>query len=606
LTASVASFLTKAQKRGTELPAPLSGALLLAAIRLSEAKSQGVRPYQLLVDDDGNLDLLSGEPPSGDAYAAPELRNGAVLSDDAKVLVYAAGALGYELATLTAPPSGEAVGEELQGPFAKIIRRAMADRQKRFRNLGEMARAVEAIHARPSKEEERLILSAVAASTPLPPAQKLAKLELERAVSPEPAPRPAEDPPPAKPPVFTEISDSLDLQPPPAEVAPPPQPTAGGSDAEPLRAELEAEKKARTELATAVQARTQEVRLLEMRLSLLEEQVRNSAPPPPPLSAVATLLRDVNLLIEQRRFTDAERLLRDPLVQDNALLQFRLGQALSSPGNASAPALGRAQAAFEKAGALDPSWAQPRVELGRLSLRLGRRQEADGHWKEALRLDPGCPEALAAAAPQVPARRGGAAGFALSAVGGAIAAALVVFVLRPATLSALAPTQPAAASPIPVPAPVQAQASALTSAPEAAPNPTRTTAPPPPVPAAQPAKLSLPELKLAAEPAPPATRAPRAESKPRSKKVASAGRAAAEAEAAKGDRALRAFDTKSAEAAFSAALKLDPTFPAAHRGMGMVYVLLGKNAEAKAAYNRYLQLAPEAPDRDQIARLVSR
>jgi len=83
-------------------------------------------------------------------------------------------------------------------------------------------------------------------------------------------------------------------------------------------------------------------------------------------------------------------------------------------------------------------------------------------------------------------------------------------------------------------------------------------------------------------------------------------RAAAELEAAKGDKALRAFDTKAAQAAFASALQLDPTLPAAHRGMGMVYVLLGKNAEAKAAYARYLELLPDAPDKDQIARLLSR
>lgn len=98
----------------------------------------------------------------------------------------------------------------------------------------------------------------------------------------------------------------------------------------------------------------------------------------------------------------------------------------------------------------------------------------------------------------------------------------------------------------------------------------------------------------------------RAEPKPRPKKVASGSRSAAEAEAAKGDKALRAFDTKAAEAAFSAALRLDPSLPSAHRGMGMVYVLQGKNADARSAYARYLQLAPDAPDKEQIARLVSR
>ena len=42
MTASVASFLTQAQKQGSELPPPLSGALLLAALRLSDRKQQAL------------------------------------------------------------------------------------------------------------------------------------------------------------------------------------------------------------------------------------------------------------------------------------------------------------------------------------------------------------------------------------------------------------------------------------------------------------------------------------------------------------------------------------------------------------------------------------
>ncbi|HZX96939.1 MAG TPA: hypothetical protein VFE90_20635, partial [Myxococcales bacterium] len=184
MTASVASFLTQAQKRGSELPPALSGALLLAAIRLSEHQQQALRPYQLLVDDDGALDLLTGEPPTGDGYSAPELRNGAVLPDDPRVLVYAAGALAYELITLAPPRQGQAPGKEVQGPLAPVIRKAMAERQQRYRTLGDMARAIERIHGRPSREEERLILAAVAGSTPLPAAQKLAKIELGRTTMP--------------------------------------------------------------------------------------------------------------------------------------------------------------------------------------------------------------------------------------------------------------------------------------------------------------------------------------------------------------------------------------------------------------------------------------
>lgn len=103
-------------------------------------------------------------------------------------------------------------------------------------------------------------------------------------------------------------------------------------------------------------------------------------------------------------------------------------------------------------------------------------------------------------------------------------------------------------------------------------------------------------------------KAARPEPKPRKKTASASGgnRAAAESAAARGDKALRAFDTSTARAAFESALKLDPALPGAHRGMGMVYVLLGKNAEAKAEYARYLELAPDAPDKDQIQRLLAR
>jgi regulator of sirC expression with transglutaminase-like and TPR domain len=123
-----------------------------------------------------------------------------------------------------------------------------------------------------------------------------------------------------------------------------------------------------------------------------------------------------------------------------------------------------------------------------------------------------------------------------------------------------------------------------------------------------PARQQEPETARRIRSEPEAARAARPEPKTRTRKVAASSpmRAAAEQEAAKGDKALRAFDTRSAQAAFSSALQLDPTLPTAHRGMGMVYMLLGKNAEAKAAYARYLELLPDAPDKDQIARQLAR
>jgi len=614
LTASVASFLARAQKRGTELPDALSGALLLAAIRLSEAKGQAIRPYQLLVDDEGNLDLLTGDPPTGDGYAAPELRNGAVLPDDARVLVYAAGALGYELSTLTTPRAGEEATAAVSGALGKVIRKAMADRQKRFKSLTEMARAIEAIHGRPSKEDERVILAAVASSTPLPAAQKLAKIELEKAVTPEAT----SNGEPGRSAVFTEISDEPEAQREP-QAAPAAGPiTEERHETERLRADLDAERRARADLGSVVQARLQELTQLATRLSVVEEQVRSPAPSAS-LSPSAAMAREVDELLDQRRFSEAERVLQNPLVQHSAVLQFRLGQTLSVPLDASASALTRAEAAFRRASDLDAGWVQPRARLGLLLLRQGKRKEAHAQLEAALRMDPGCPEALAALG-----RRGAlGAGFLLSGAVGAAAAAVLLLAVRPASplaraaaaapsiaVSAPVPVQSPAPEPV-VPLPRQ---SAAAPAPRAEPSLLPLPPPEPARPARtepEPARVARAETEpsRAARTEAEAARSPRPEPKTRSRKVAASSspmRAAAEQEAAKGDKALRAFDTKSAQAAFTSALQLDPTLPAAHRGMGMVYVLLGKNAEAKAAYARYLELLPDAPDKEQITRLLSR
>lgn len=617
MTASVASFLTQAQKKGVELPPALSGALLLAAVRLSDAQHQAVRPYQLLVDDDGALELLAGDAPATDGYAAPELRNGAVLSDDARVLVFAAGALGYELVTLTPPRQGEeGAGPEVKGPLAPVIRKALAERQHRFKSLRDMARAIEAIQGRPTREEERLILAAVAASTQLPASQKLAKMELQKAAMPEAAHVTPPKPAPSTP-AFTQVWDPLENQPPAKAPDPPPAPPPPAVvTPEPAQAAIEAQERTR-ELAAALETRTRELANLGTRLHMLEEQVRSSPPPTPtpppapPLSGATALARDVKDLLDRRSFAEAERALQGPLVENDATLQLLLGQALSSATGADAGQLDRAAAAFRRASTLDAAWARPHALLGAVLWRQGKRPEARSEFRAALRIDPACPEALAVLSTSRP----GVPALALAGAAGALATALLSFVLRPS--AAIVPAEPriAASSAVETPSPKPP------AAPPQAPSPDpRTATPQPQVPHASPAPALPPPSPApqAQQPAPPskepiALRLPgpepvrkvRADPKPpRPKK--SGNRAAAESESAKGDQALRAFDAKAAEAAFSSALKLDPTLPSAHRGLGMVYVLLGRNAEAKAEYARYLELAPDAPDKDRIARVLAR
>jgi Flp pilus assembly protein TadD len=55
-------------------------------------------------------------------------------------------------------------------------------------------------------------------------------------------------------------------------------------------------------------------------------------------------------------------------------------------------------------------------------------------------------------------------------------------------------------------------------------------------------------------------------------------------------------DTKTALASYKRVLQANPTFSAAWRNVGLVYERLGDKPAAHAAFQRYLQLAPGAPD----------
>ena len=499
MSASVADLLADVRQRGVQLPPVLAGALLLSAVRLSHERGEGLRPDLLLVDDAGRLSLKAGGD-GNDAYNAPELRNGAVLPDDPRALVYAAGAFGYELVTLARLMPDKVPGAELRGPLARVIRKAVAlDRNMRYRSLADMAEAIEKIHPVPTPDEEKLILSAVAQKGTT--AQKLSRMATPSDAA-------------GVHPVFARQWDPLEA---PSEVffAPPEAPPA--SAPEPLSIEPG---------------------VIEMG----EDQARAAHVAAAPADAVAEL----------RALLDAERKERKA---DLEVLESRL---------------------------------QNFARLGARILAI------EGQIK--LLAERTLPDAVVESAPApAPAASALATRGILFALGsGAAVGAAGVFALMLAA-------RPTVRSP-PV-APLAVAALQPSEPPAKAPQPS--VAAPAPAPQVAEAKAAEAEARPAAEPDAPSSRAARLEKRPR-KTAASAGRAAATAEAAKGDRALRAFDTQSALSSFEAAARLDPSLPAAHRGLGMVYVLQGKNAEAKIEYQKYLQLSPEAPDADQIKRLLER
>lgn len=59
-----------------------------------------------------------------------------------------------------------------------------------------------------------------------------------------------------------------------------------------------------------------------------------------------------------------------------------------------------------------------------------------------------------------------------------------------------------------------------------------------------------------------------------------------------------------AEELYLRALTLNQPFPAAHRGLGMLYEKLGRTADAVTEYEKYIELSPAAIDRERIQRRI--
>jgi len=51
-------------------------------------------------------------------------------------------------------------------------------------------------------------------------------------------------------------------------------------------------------------------------------------------------------------------------------------------------------------------------------------------------------------------------------------------------------------------------------------------------------------------------------------------------------------------------LEFDPSLAQAHRGLGISYASQGRSADAVREYRTYLQMAPNAPDADQVRRIL--
>ncbi|MEO6654829.1 MAG: M48 family metalloprotease [Pyrinomonadaceae bacterium] len=59
-----------------------------------------------------------------------------------------------------------------------------------------------------------------------------------------------------------------------------------------------------------------------------------------------------------------------------------------------------------------------------------------------------------------------------------------------------------------------------------------------------------------------------------------------------------------AETYYLSALSMDDPVPAAHRGLGMLYEKLGRTSEALVQYEKYVELAPAAFDRERIQKRI--
>jgi TolA-binding protein len=124
--------------------------------------------------------------------------------------------------------------------------------------------------------------------------------------------------------------------------------------------------------------------------------------------------------------------------------------------------------------------------------------------------------------------------------------------------------------------------------------------PPPPAPKPEPPKPVHHETPVAAHHAEPARVAHAEPSHPRM------SQGDVDAAYKQGLQLYMRGDTEGALASLRAALAGNPGYPPTWRGLGLVYEKLNEKDQARAAYRKYLQLAPNAGDADKIRNRLER
>jgi tetratricopeptide (TPR) repeat protein len=162
-------ILERARAAGQKLAAGEALWLFAAVTRLAAAQQSTVRSRLVHLDPTGAMQLARFDEKRADdeqGYLAPELlERGAPAKTEPRVQVYAAGALGYELLTgQPAPDPRKGPGPELAGPFADLVRIAMArDRRERFGDLQQLREAVDALQRPAGADAERQTFAALVA-----------------------------------------------------------------------------------------------------------------------------------------------------------------------------------------------------------------------------------------------------------------------------------------------------------------------------------------------------------------------------------------------------------------------------------------------------------